>query len=81
MGGTVYHASGTAGGAETPAFAAEGNKFLVMAGVATNSQETMFQTATLQVVIELSDHKSWQLLALCRQHCLEFRPVALDQLI
>ena len=25
--------------------AAEGNKFLVMAGVATNSQETMFQTA------------------------------------
>ena len=52
MGGTVYHASGTAGGTETPAFAAEGNKFLVMAGVATNTQEATFQTATLQVVIE-----------------------------
>jgi hypothetical protein len=78
---TVYHPPCATGRTETPAFAAEGNKFLVMAVITANSQEAMFQTATLQVVIELSDHKSWQLLALCRQHCLEFRPVALDQLI
>ena len=78
---TAYHASCTTAGTETPVLAAEGNKFQVMAGLQTNSQESMFQTTTLQVAIELSNHISWQLLALRRLHCFELRPVALTESI
>lgn len=68
-------------GTESAPLATERYKFLVMAGLAANAQEPVFQAAALEVILELLNHISRKLPALPGQHRLKGRPVLLDELV
>jgi hypothetical protein len=60
VGGRLHHAPGAATGAEAPALAAERHQVFVMAAVALDAQEAVFQQSALQVVLELPAYEHGQ---------------------
>jgi len=63
VGGRLHHAPCAATGAEAPALAAERHQVFVMAAVALDAQEAVFQQAALQVVVEFLADESGKMAA------------------
>jgi len=58
--GTLHHAPCAEAGTETDSLEGEGHQFLVVAALEADSQESMFQAVTLEVISELLLHVAWQ---------------------
>jgi len=81
QGRTLGHSPGTATGTEAPPLAAERQKVLGVTRFAPDSQKTMFESATFEVLVELALDRPRQCAPQCRQLSLERGIVVFDKLI
>jgi hypothetical protein len=79
--GAVCHAACTTTGAEPPFLAAECDQFLIVAGFTADSQESVFKSPTLQVLIKFLRNVCRQVLAMAGKFSLKPRPVLLNDLV
>ena len=76
------HPPGATAGAESTAFATEGNQVFELAGLALGPQKPVCQNPTAQILIKLFDHKIRQWVAgiIC-DLVLKCEPVVLDNFV